>query len=245
MSYHKLDIHKHLIGSPYKIQEEFLEYIDAVATDNKIMAVQELSDLYGCLEKEVAKYGMDIKDLKVMSDLTKEVFKKGTRSNEDFLEYLKGHCEVIQTTGLGFIQLKCGDINYNFYHKSLNKYHNYDKPHNHQRDYVSEIVKGSLVETIYKIDKGSNKAHCACGDGKDILMLDYEIKEVREYRKGDLYLRLKNEYHSVEGNHGTITKFTKYGHKQNAYVISDEFGIVDNAYTLEELWCLVEEAYNV
>ena len=54
MSYHKLKIHKHAVGSPYKIQEEFLEYIDAIATGNNVMAVQELSDLYGCIENEVA-----------------------------------------------------------------------------------------------------------------------------------------------------------------------------------------------
>lgn len=37
MSYHKLPINKHAVGSPHKIHEEFLEYLDAVATGNKIM----------------------------------------------------------------------------------------------------------------------------------------------------------------------------------------------------------------
>ena len=48
------------------------------------MAIQELSDLYGCLENEIRKYGMDITDLKIMSDLTKEVFKSGTTNSRKF-----------------------------------------------------------------------------------------------------------------------------------------------------------------
>ena len=64
MSYHKLRIHKHNASSVFKIQEEFYEYLDAVATKNPIMAVQELSDLDGCIENEVAKYGMSIDDQK-------------------------------------------------------------------------------------------------------------------------------------------------------------------------------------
>ena len=89
MSYHKLKIHKHAVGSPYKIQEEFLEYIDSLATGNLVMAVQELSDLYGCIETEIQKFGMTVQELKVMSDLMKEVFDSGTRQSEDLLSYLK------------------------------------------------------------------------------------------------------------------------------------------------------------
>lgn len=49
MGYHQLKIHKHAINSPYKLQEEFLEYIDTISIGNKIMAVQELADIYGAL----------------------------------------------------------------------------------------------------------------------------------------------------------------------------------------------------
>ena len=145
MSYHKLNIHKHSVNSPYKIQEEFLEYIDAIATGNKVMAIQELSDLYGCLENEIRKYGMNIKDLKTMSDLTKEVFKSGTRTQENFLDYLQRNCDKISNWRLGFIQVKCGDINYNFYHKDLELFLNCDSPHSHQQDFVSEIISDRLV----------------------------------------------------------------------------------------------------
>lgn len=78
MSYHKLKIHKHSVDSPYKLQEEFLEYIDAIATGNNVMAVQELSDLYGCIENEVQKLGMTVDHLKTMSDVTKGVLGTGS-----------------------------------------------------------------------------------------------------------------------------------------------------------------------
>ena len=142
MGYHKLDIPKHQQGSPYKIQEEFLEYIDALATGNKIMAIQELSDLFGCLESEVSKLGYNLNDLRVMSDLTKKVLEEGIRKNDNLLDYLKANCKSIKNYGLGFIQVKFEDINYNFYHRDLPKFNNYDSPHNHQRDFVSEVIKG-------------------------------------------------------------------------------------------------------
>lgn len=83
MSYHKLSICKHAVGSPWKIQEELLEYIDAVATDNPVMAAQELSDLYGVIELEAKKYGLTMDNLKTMSDLTNKVFINGARKEQD------------------------------------------------------------------------------------------------------------------------------------------------------------------
>ena len=59
------------------------------------MAVQELSDLYGCIEAEIAKFGMTVGELKIMSDLTKQVFNSGTRKSEDLLTYLKRESDSI------------------------------------------------------------------------------------------------------------------------------------------------------
>lgn len=245
MSYHQLPIHKHSVSSPYKLQEEALEYIDAVATNNKIMAVQELSDLYGCLENEITKYGMTVEDLKIMSDLTKEVFSKGTRQEEHLLDYLKNNHDSIKSFGLGFIQVKCGDINYNFYHKSLHLFENLDSPHNHQQDFVSEILKGSIEEIVYSVVPGSIEAYCNCGDTSQQLHLDYEYKSNSTHTKGDLYFRNKETYHSVKGSHGSITKVTKYGKKTNAFVISNNRPS-DPIYKLpdKDLWNLIEEVYD-
>lgn len=222
MSYHRLKIHKHNVNSPYKIQEEFLEYIDAIATGNKVMAIQELSDLYGCIENEIEKFGMSVEDLKVMSDLTKKVFNDGTRSIEDLITYLKNNNDSVIAYGLGFIQVKCGNINYNFYHDSVERFNSLGAPHNHKQDFVSEIIKGSITETIYNVYKGEIEAYCVCGDAtKPEKKLSYNVQKVLAHKQGDLYLRKSGEYHSVEVPHGTITKVIKYGNKGDAYVISN------------------------
>lgn len=246
MSYHKLKIHKHSVDSPYKLQEEFLEYIDALATGNKVMAIQELSDLFGCIENEVQKFGMSVDDLKVMSDLTKEVFESGTRVNEGLLEYLKGEHEEIYNYGLGFIQVKCGDINYNFYHEDLPTFETYLAPHSHQRDFVSEVIKGEVCEITFEVTDGSKEAYCSCGNLlANPKMLDYSIKEMSNYKSGDLYLRMKEEYHSVKAEHGTVTMVTKYGDKVNAFVIAPRESEVIAYLTEEECWDMVEEVLDV
>lgn len=247
MSYHKLKIHKHDFGSPYKIQEEFLEYIDAIATGNKIMAIQELSDLYGCLENEISKYGLGVEDLKIMSDVTKKVFTRGVRTNQDLLSYLKNNYDSVIAYGLGFIQVKCSDINYNFYHDNVERFESLGAPHNHQQDFVSEIIKGSIEETLYDVVKGEENAYCVCGDTSiPNKNLSYTIDKVITHREGDLYLRLSDEYHSVKVPHGTITKVTKYGNKKDAFVISDITKKKKYTHVQESVcWELIEEVYNV
>lgn len=241
-----MKIHKHSAESPYKVQEEFLEYIDALATGNKVMAVQELSDLYGCLENEVLKLGMTVEDLKVMSDVTKRVFNTGVRVNEDFLEYLKKESESVLSWGLGFIQVKCGNINYNFYHKDVQKFKSSSRPHNHQRDFVSEVIKGKLHETIYNVFEGTNVAYCGCGNlFAQELKLDYEVSKNNTYSQGDLYLRLHDEYHHVDAEHGTVTKVIKYGKSHNAYVIAPrEHSLITHVPELA-CWRMIEEVLNV
>lgn len=57
MSYHEMNITKHSHTSPYKLIEGSQEFIDALAHRNPIMAIQELSDLYGCIKRETEKLG--------------------------------------------------------------------------------------------------------------------------------------------------------------------------------------------
>lgn len=86
MSYHKIKITKHDHDSPFKIGEEYLEFLDSIGTNNPIMAIQELSDLYGCVELQAKKLGVTMDNLKKMSDLTREVFLSGGRVNKSILE---------------------------------------------------------------------------------------------------------------------------------------------------------------
>ncbi len=91
MSYHEIKICKHEIGSPFKLEEEVHEYLDAVGSNNPIMAVQELSDIYGAIEIEAKKYGITMENIKTMSDLTKSVFESGKRSSISLLEDIRAN----------------------------------------------------------------------------------------------------------------------------------------------------------
>lgn len=80
MGYHLVEIPKGVYGQASKIEEEFLEFKDALNQNNSIMALQELSDLLGAIEAYVLKYNLTLIDLIIMKDVTQKVFKEGYRS---------------------------------------------------------------------------------------------------------------------------------------------------------------------
>lgn len=81
MSYHNMKITKSNPESSFKIIEETQEYIDAMASGNRIMAMTELSDIYLALTAEAAKHGLKVKDLEIMANATKRAFDSGDRSH--------------------------------------------------------------------------------------------------------------------------------------------------------------------
>lgn len=91
MSYHTLKIPKVSHTSPFKIHEEFLEYIDALLHKNKIMAATELSDLFLCIKSEALKLGFSTQDLEIMANKTKEVFETNSRPSFNLFNYLKNN----------------------------------------------------------------------------------------------------------------------------------------------------------
>jgi hypothetical protein len=80
MGYHLRKIKKGKLGEPSKILEEFEELIDALEQKNKIMAMVELSDLYGAIEAFTKKhFKLKMSDLRTMSKATARAFKTGAR----------------------------------------------------------------------------------------------------------------------------------------------------------------------
>lgn len=79
--YHDVDIAKHHYSSPFKILEEFYEFLDAIASKNKIMAGVELSDLYGAVLHQASLLGCSQEDLHKMYNKTKSVFENNHRPN--------------------------------------------------------------------------------------------------------------------------------------------------------------------
>lgn len=242
MSYHNIKIPKTHHNSHFKIQEEVMEYLDAISSGNKIMAIQELSDVYGCLEKLTHSLGYSISDLKVMSDTTKRVFNSGARVNESLFTYLYNNHKSISEFGLGFIQIKTSaDVNYNFYTEELDKFDNYLTPHSHQNDFISEVLCGELYERVYELKNGNSFAHCACGDASQKLTnIDLDFVGNYRYFKGDIYQRLIEDFHTVEALNNTVTRVVKLPYcKGNGYVLgeaTDTPPINNN----KDLWGIVE-----
>ena len=81
--YHIRKITRGKIGEVSKIKEEIEELEDALEQKNKIMALVELSDLYGAIDLFLKKHFPDttMKDLKIMSETTQRAFKNGHRKS--------------------------------------------------------------------------------------------------------------------------------------------------------------------
>lgn len=78
--YHNTIIPKYDVGDFGKILEETSELTDAVLSNNKIMTLVELSDLYGAIEHYVIKnFGMSMNDVKIMNNTTQRAFINGRR----------------------------------------------------------------------------------------------------------------------------------------------------------------------
>lgn len=81
--YHITPIPRGVYGQASKIEEEFLEFKDALLQNNKLMSLIELSDLIGAIEAYAVNNGSSLNDLLVMLHATKRAFNDGTRSNRD------------------------------------------------------------------------------------------------------------------------------------------------------------------
>ncbi len=80
--YHAAYIHPGKYGEASKVFEEVEELMDAVAQNNKIMALLELADIYGAIQGFLSNKfpGMTMKDLEIMSETTSRAFLDGTRT---------------------------------------------------------------------------------------------------------------------------------------------------------------------
>jgi len=80
--YHLRDIPRGELGKSSKMQEELHELVDAEQQANKIMALCELSDLYGAMEAYLEQQfpNVTMTDLQIMAHATKRAFQTGRRT---------------------------------------------------------------------------------------------------------------------------------------------------------------------
>lgn len=80
--YHLRDIQRGELGESSKIMEELLELQDAEDQGVMVMALVELSDMYGAMRHYLKRYfpGLSMDDLERMADVTERAFKSGGRT---------------------------------------------------------------------------------------------------------------------------------------------------------------------
>ncbi len=83
MGYHLRTIVKRQVGTIEKILEEVEEYQDAMEQGCEIMALVELSDIYGALQLVVEKHNKTMEDLKAMAAVTRRAFEDGSRKSPE------------------------------------------------------------------------------------------------------------------------------------------------------------------
>lgn len=80
--YHLHDIRKGILGDASKIREECDEFLDAVNQNSRIMALIELSDLYGAMQSYLERHhgvSVTMDDLADMNRITTRAFRNGRR----------------------------------------------------------------------------------------------------------------------------------------------------------------------
>lgn len=106
MGYHLRKIEKRQVGTIEKILEEVEEYQDAMEQGCEIMALVELSDIYGALQLVVERHNKTMDDLKAMATVTRRAFEDGSRKSCNILDRKVFYIDVGTTKGVDMNELK-------------------------------------------------------------------------------------------------------------------------------------------
>ena len=179
------------------------------------------------------------------------------------IENLKGDCARLYYFGLGFIQLKLNEIErLHFYSPRIPAIT--EDVHNHRYGFISRILKGQLVNHLYRVDQYPQSFE----DSAQKPILDYtvnnescnpEIKTPRlsipatallenitTYIEGQSYVMTPTMFHRVETNGPTITHLIR-GHKvsEMAQVVLPKYATPVCPFSQKipenELWEIIEE----
>lgn len=171
--------------------------------------------------------------------------------NKITAQMIKDKSISIKEFGIGFIQVKLDNIQYiNFYTNKVTLFENSIAPHNHQEDFISRIISGTIFETIYYVyeDNNGQSVFCGCGDTDSIITekYSYSVNTVNVHNKSDIYYRSKEDFHSVIAENNTITIVTKINPDNNhdAIIIADKSEYKSKGYTEDQLWYIVNEILN-
>jgi len=163
-------------------------------------------------------------------------------------KYLKDNATRIHYWGLGFIQVRVGEnVNYHFYSESIAPNFDTENPHNHAREFRSEILAGCLEEKRYHLTEGGSYEMrdnlCTTDDGiVPEKLYGVGCVEHNFYEKGDKYVCDKDTFHTVSAT-DCITKITKYGDRGEVFSLKlneAPKGVITR-YSEDILWKIVKE----
>jgi uncharacterized protein YlzI (FlbEa/FlbD family) len=172
------------------------------------------------------------------------------------INYLKENCTQIHSFGLGFIQIKLGEINrVHIYCKEAGLTTQEEEIHNHRYDFESMVLKGELENKIYQVEHNPAGLYqqinesCNPNVPKDIVpVIVNEPKMIAQFitSVGKKYFLNKDTFHRVQALEDTITVLTRGPVvKEQAQVVSriDQELICPFSVNLPEdkLWELVRE----
>ncbi len=261
MGYHLRYIPKGIVGELSKIEEEAAELADALSQGNKLMALHELSDMYGAMEAMLSRrfVGTSMSDLAVMARATRSAFLDGTRASpipRITLQELRLRHTSIHFFGLGFIQIKLeAQERVHVYHPELPAF--VDEPHDHRYDFQSTVLLGSMTNTLYEFVRSEEnldelymiETSCTPVQATQQLRLPVQLvsKHVFHTMQGELYVMGRDQFHTIKTSPYCVTYLRRSPPcKEFARVIrqKDMPPICPFSQTISEaiLWGYVEHA---
>lgn len=172
------------------------------------------------------------------------------------INYLKKHCTKIHAFGLGFIQIKLGDINrVHIYCKEAGLTTQEEEIHNHRYNFTSLVLKGEIENKIYEVKPDPQglfqQLNEACNpdvpkDMESLLVTEPKLVSRFVTAKGSEYFLDKDTFHRVQATEGTITVLTRgLVVKAQAQIVSPLNQKLTCPFSVNlpenKLWLLVEE----
>jgi len=132
------------------------------------------------------------------------------------IDYLKKNKSEILYFGLGFIQIKLGNVErIHFYHHELPPF--VDTPHDHRYDFVSKVLRGFLITNIHELIDGDRYRlefdTCNANEKieEPVIVPSCDTKVVHSFitYAGSEYYMPMDAFHTIHPGVNTITFLTR------------------------------------
>lgn len=172
--------------------------------------------------------------------------------HEVTLESLKKNCTLIHYFGLGFIQIKLGDMwRIHVYTDKLPAIVDEEDVHNHRYDFKSRILHGTFKQELFEVIAGDTHTledeSCKKDGGSINPPRPCSLKKLfaQEMRQGSEYVIERDTYHRVSSKNAITLLERSVVEKEFAQVIREKDGLkicpFSKVVPEDELWGIVED----